>query len=152
MLSGFDPQVLAQALKIDVRLAQELQNQQDSRGNIVRVKGPFQVVRPPLRQPYESEQWRHPRGPPQSPQDNGLEETICSMRTHENIDDPARADVYKPNLGRVTSVNSYTLPILQYIRLSATRGILQGVSTFNFSKKKKSTFNKIILPHIKSFT
>ncbi|WP_159188247.1 cupin domain-containing protein, partial [Klebsiella pneumoniae] len=83
MLSGFDPQVLAQALKIDVRLAQELQNQQDSRGNIVRVKGPFQVVRPPLRQPNESEQWRHPRGPQQSPQDNGLEETICSMRTHE---------------------------------------------------------------------
>jgi hypothetical protein len=126
MLSGFDPHVLAQALKIDVRLAQELQNRRDNRGNIVRVKGPFQVVRPPLRQSYESEKWRHPRGPPQSPQDNGLEETICSMRTHENIDDPARADVYKPNLGRVTSVNSLTLPILQYVRLSATRGIIQG--------------------------
>ncbi|ANM66708.1 cruciferin 3 [Arabidopsis thaliana] len=119
--SGFDAQVIAQALKIDVQLAQQLQNQQDSRGNIVRVKGPFQVVRPPLRQPYESEEWRHPR----SPQGNGLEETICSMRSHENIDDPARADVYKPSLGRVTSVNSYTLPILEYVRLSATRGVLQ---------------------------
>ncbi|KAH0915547.1 hypothetical protein HID58_029993 [Brassica napus] len=127
MLNGFDPQVLAQALKIDVRLAEELQNKQDNRGNIVRVRGPFQVARPPLRQSYESEKWRHPRGPPQSPQDNGLEETICSMRTHENIDDPARADVYKPNLGRVTSVNSLTLPILQFVRLSATRGIIQGV-------------------------
>ncbi|XP_048593675.1 cruciferin CRU1-like isoform X1 [Brassica napus] len=126
MLNGFDPQVLAQALKIDVRLAEELQNKQDNRGNIVRVRGPFQVARPPLRQSYESEKWRHPRGPPQSPQDNGLEETICSMRTHENIDDPARADVYKPNLGRVTSVNSLTLPILQFVRLSATRGIIQG--------------------------
>ncbi|KAF3570360.1 hypothetical protein F2Q69_00060459 [Brassica cretica] len=126
MLNGFDPQVLAQALKIDVRLAQELQNKQDNRGNIVRVRGPFQVARPPLRRSYESEKWRHPRGPPQSPQDNGLEETICSMRTHENIDDPARADVYKPNLGRVTSVNSLTLPILQFVRLSATRGIIQG--------------------------
>ncbi|ESQ37783.1 hypothetical protein EUTSA_v10029458mg [Eutrema salsugineum] len=113
MLSGFDPQVLAQALKIDVR-------------KHLRVKGPFQVVRPPLRQSYESEKWRHPGGQPQIPQDNGLEETICSMRTHENIDDPARADVYKPNLGRVTSVNSLTLPILQYVRLSATRGIIQG--------------------------
>ncbi|XP_019087322.1 PREDICTED: 12S seed storage protein CRC-like [Camelina sativa] len=122
MWSGFDAQIIAQALKIDVQLAQELQNQQDSRGNIVRVKGPFQVVRPPLRQPYESEERRRPRGP----QDNGLEETICSMRSHENIDDPARADVYKPNIGRVTSVNSYTLPILQYIRLSATRGLIQG--------------------------
>jgi len=122
LLSGFDAKVLAQALKINVRLAQELQNQQDKRGNIVRVRGPFQVVRPPLRQPYESEKWRHPRGP----QDNGLEETICSMRTHENIDDPARADVYKPNVGRVTTANSLTLPILQYVRLSATRGIIQG--------------------------
>ncbi|VVA89834.1 unnamed protein product [Arabis nemorensis] len=120
-LAGNNPQgeVLAQALKIDVRLAQELQNQQDNRGNIVRVNGPFQVVRPPLRQQSESEKWRHP-------QDNGLEETICSMRSHENIDDPSRADVYKPNLGRVTSVNSLTLPILQYVRLSATRGIIQG--------------------------
>nr|UNP61706.1 cruciferin CruC-1-G3 [Camelina sativa]WMQ52443.1 Cruciferin [Camelina sativa] len=121
MWSSFDAQIIAQALKIDVQLAQELQNQQDSRGNIVRVKRPFQVVRPPLRQPYESEERRRPRGP----QDNGLEETICSMRSHENIDDPARADVYKPNIGRVTSVNSYTLPILQYIRLSATRGVIQ---------------------------
>ncbi|ESQ54397.1 hypothetical protein EUTSA_v10027035mg [Eutrema salsugineum] len=121
MFSGFDPQVIAQALKIDVRLAEELQNRRDNRGNIVSVKGPFQVVRPPLRQAYESEKWRHPRGP----QDNGLEETICSMRTHENIDDPARADVYKPNLGRMTNVNSLTLPILQYLRLSATRGIIQ---------------------------
>ncbi|CAN8326292.1 unnamed protein product [Cochlearia groenlandica] len=120
ILSGFDAQFIAQALKIDIRLAQELQNKQDKRGNIVHVKGPFQVVRPPLRQQYESEEWRR------SPQDNGLEETICSMRTHENIDDPARADVYKPNLGRVTSVNSYTLPILKFLRLSATRGVLQN--------------------------
>ncbi|AEE85499.1 cruciferin 3 [Arabidopsis thaliana] len=37
-----------------------------------------------------------------------------------------KIDVYKPSLGRVTSVNSYTLPILEYVRLSATRGVLQG--------------------------
>ncbi|CAN8273547.1 unnamed protein product [Cochlearia groenlandica] len=122
MLSGFDSHFIAQALKIDIRLAQELQNKQDNRGNIVRVKGPFQVAVPPLRQAYESEEWRHPG----APQDNGLEETICSMRNHENIDDPARADVYKPNLGRVTSVNSYTLPILNHVRLSATRGIIKN--------------------------
>ncbi|KAL1203190.1 Cruciferin PGCRURSE5 [Cardamine amara subsp. amara] len=125
MFSGFDTHFLAQSLKIDIKLAEELKNPDVSRGNIVHVKGPFQVATPPLRQSYESEKWRHPRGPPQVPHGNGLEETICSMRTHENIDDPARADVYKPNLGRVTSVNSFTLPILEHIRLSATRGLIR---------------------------
>ncbi|XP_010555095.1 PREDICTED: cruciferin PGCRURSE5 [Tarenaya hassleriana] len=120
IFSGFDPQILADSYKISLQTAQQLQNQQDNRGNIVHVKGPFQVVRPPLRQEYESEEWRQPRG------QNGLEETFCSMRFHESIDDPARADVYKPQLGRVTTVNSYTLPILQYVRLSATRGHING--------------------------
>ncbi|KAG2262042.1 hypothetical protein Bca52824_069121 [Brassica carinata] len=110
ILNGFTPEVIAQAFKINVRTAQQLQNQQDNRGNIVRVQGPFSVIRPPLRS--------------QRPQEevNGLEETICSARCTDNLDDPSNADVYKPQLGYISTLNSYDLPILRVLRLSALRG------------------------------
>ncbi|KAF8104437.1 hypothetical protein N665_0172s0067 [Sinapis alba] len=113
ILSGFTPEVLAQAFKINVRTAQQLQNQQDNRGNIVRVQGQFSVIRPPLRS--------------QRPQEevNGLEETICSARCTENLDDPSNADVYKPQLGYISTLNSYDLPILRSLRLSALRGSIR---------------------------
>jgi quercetin dioxygenase-like cupin family protein len=115
ILNGFTPEVLAQAFKINVRTAQQLQNQQDNRGNIVRVKGPFGVIRPPLRgqRPQEEEEG------------NGLEETICSARSTDNLDDPSNADVYKPQLGYISTLNSYDLPILSFLRLSALRGSIR---------------------------
>ncbi|CAH8358110.1 unnamed protein product [Eruca vesicaria subsp. sativa] len=114
ILSGFAPEVLAQAFKIDVRTAQQLQNQQDNRGNIVRVQGPFGVVRPPLRGQR-----------PQEEESNGLEETICSARCTDNLDDPSNADVYKPHLGYISTLNSFDLPILRFLRLSALRGSIR---------------------------
>ncbi|XP_045829319.1 legumin B-like [Trifolium pratense] len=50
---------------------------------------------------------------------NGLEETICSARIRENIARPGRADLYNPRAGRISTVNSLTLPILRRLRLSA---------------------------------
>lgn len=114
ILNGFSPEVLAQAFKIDVRTAQQLQNQQDNRGNIVRVQGPFGVIRPPLRSQR-----------PQEEESNGLEETICSARCTDNLDDPSNADVYKPQLGYISTLNSYDLPILRVLRLSALRGSIR---------------------------
>ncbi|XP_010556853.2 PREDICTED: 12S seed storage protein CRA1-like [Tarenaya hassleriana] len=114
MFSGFDPQVLAQAFKIKLNTAQQLQNQKDNRGNIVRVQGPFGVIRPPV------------RGEQRQEQDNGLEETFCTMRCTDNLDDPSRADVYKPQLGYISTLNSYTLPMLRFLRLSALRGSLRN--------------------------
>ncbi|CAF2091563.1 hypothetical protein HID58_024331 [Brassica napus] len=113
ILNGFTPEVLAKAFKIDVRTAQQLQNQEDNRGNIIRVQGPFSVIRPPLRS--------------QRPQEevNGLEETICSARCTDNLDDPSNADVYKPQLGYISTLNSYDLPILRFLRLSALRGSIR---------------------------
>ncbi|CDY14908.1 BnaA02g22500D [Brassica napus] len=114
ILNGFSPEVLAQAFKIDVRTAQQLQNQQDNRGNIVRVQGPFGVIRPPLKSQR-----------PQETEANGLEETICSARCTDNLDDPSNADVYKPQLGYISILNSYDLPILRVLRLSALRGSIR---------------------------
>lgn len=58
---------------------------------------------------------------------NGLEETICSARIRENIIRPARADLYNPRAGRISTVNSLTLPILSYLRLSAEYVLLYRV-------------------------
>ena len=68
--------------------------------------------------------WRSPRGD----YDNGLEETFCSMRLKENIGDPSRADIFTPQAGRISTVNSFNLPILRHLRLSAERGVLYNVS------------------------
>ncbi|KFK42731.1 hypothetical protein AALP_AA1G032400 [Arabis alpina] len=117
IFSGFAPEVLAQAFKIKLETAQQLQNQQNNRGNIIKVKGPFGVIRPPLRRGQGGQQ----------PQEvgNGLEETLCTMRCTENLDDPSSADVYKPSLGYISTLNSYNLPILSYLRLSALRGSIR---------------------------
>ncbi|GAA0140398.1 hypothetical protein LIER_01754 [Lithospermum erythrorhizon] len=55
---------------------------------------------------------------------NGLEETFCTMKLRENIEHPSRTDVYNPNGGRIATVNSQTLPILNHLRLSAEKGTL----------------------------
>ncbi|KAK7267357.1 hypothetical protein RIF29_20027 [Crotalaria pallida] len=50
---------------------------------------------------------------------NGIEETICSVELRENIADPSRADLFNPTAGRISTVNSLTLPILRWFQLSA---------------------------------
>ncbi|RHN80035.1 putative 11-S seed storage protein, plant [Medicago truncatula] len=55
---------------------------------------------------------------------NGLEETICSAKIRENIAHPARADLYNPRAGRISTVNSLTLPILRNLRLGAEYVVL----------------------------
>lgn len=51
--------------------------------------------------------------------DNSLEETVCTLKLHENIADPSRADVFNPRAGRITTANSLTLPVLKSLHLSA---------------------------------
>ncbi|OVA14900.1 11-S seed storage protein [Macleaya cordata] len=116
IFSGFDVQTLAEAFGVSTETARKLQSQDDTRGNIVRVEGGLQVIRPRREEVEEEEQqqWRT----------NGLEETICSMRLKQNIGNPTRADIYSENGGRITSLNSQKLPILNNIQMSAERGVL----------------------------
>lgn len=80
------------------------------------------------RRGQEERQRGRERGRQQSPRgqgcQNGVEETLCTMRLTENIGDPSRADVYTPQAGRISTLNSYNLPILGHLRLSAERGVL----------------------------
>ena len=119
---GFDTRVLAESFGVSEELARRLQCEQDERGNIVRVQEGLHVIRPPRRAGEEREYHRPGRF-----MDNGLEETICSARIRENIDDPARADIYTPQAGRLSTLNSFNLPILRFLRLSAEKGVLYRV-------------------------
>ncbi|KAF8388232.1 hypothetical protein HHK36_026898 [Tetracentron sinense] len=118
IFSGFDVQILAEAFGVSTETARKLQSQDDKRGNIVRVENGLQVVRPRRGEEDEEEQEQGGR------RHNGLEETLCNMRLMANIANPDRADVYSPQGGRITSLNSQKLPILNYLQLSAERGVL----------------------------
>ncbi|XP_047952105.1 11S globulin seed storage protein Ana o 2.0101-like [Salvia hispanica] len=116
MLYGFDEQLLADAFNTEPELMRRLQGKEDERGIIVRAEK-LRMVLPE----YESEEEHSQRrGRPY----NGLEETFCSYKIKKNLDHPTSADLYNPRGGRISNVNSQSLPILNYLQLSAQRGIL----------------------------
>nr|TKS03400.1 legumin family protein [Populus alba] len=115
---GMDTRFLAEAFNVSEQVARKLQCESDRRGNIVRVKGGLHTVMPPSLRQEEQEQGQRRE------HCNGLEETMCTMRIRENIGDPSRADVFTPEAGRISTVNSHNLPILRYMQLSAERGVL----------------------------
>ncbi|XP_058101626.1 cocosin 1-like [Magnolia sinica] len=115
IFNGFNVETLAEAFGVSRETARKLQSQDDNRGSIVQVENGLQVVRPPRREEdEEQEQFRL----------NGLEEIQCSARLRHNIAEPTRADVYNPQAGRITSLNSQKFPILNVLQLSAERGVL----------------------------
>ncbi|XP_050218340.1 11S globulin-like [Mercurialis annua] len=119
MFCGMDTRAIAEAFNIDEQLARKLQGENDFRGNIIKVEGQLQVVRPPRTQQERMEQQERSIGGR-----NGVEETFCTMRMKENIADPSRADVFVPDVGRLSTVNSHNLPILRWIQLSASHVVL----------------------------
>ncbi|XP_071721058.1 11S globulin seed storage protein G3-like [Rutidosis leptorrhynchoides] len=126
IFNGFDTEILAEAFNVDQETAQKLQGQQDQRGHIVNVGQDLQIVRPrQQRGPQQQQQ----RGPQRSRRGegpfNGLEETICSMKLKENIDNPSHQDFVNPQAGRIANLNSFKFPILQALQLSAERGELR---------------------------
>ncbi|KAK9684949.1 hypothetical protein RND81_10G245100 [Saponaria officinalis] len=121
IFSGFDTRILAESFGVSEETARKLQSEEDERGNIVNVHEGLHVVRPPRRLD-EREERQSRRGRDEA--DNGVEETFCSARLIEQLDDPERADVYTPHAGRLSTLNSYNLPILQLLRLSAEKGVL----------------------------
>ncbi|KAE9451231.1 hypothetical protein C3L33_16864, partial [Rhododendron williamsianum] len=118
IFQGFDPQTLAEAFGVDEETSRRLQSNDDRRGFIVRVEKEFDVVRPPRYEEEEEEREREYR------RANGLEETICTAKIKENIDDPEKADIYTARAGRIRTLDSQNLPILRNLQLSAERAVL----------------------------
>ncbi|KAK9067545.1 hypothetical protein SSX86_011656 [Deinandra increscens subsp. villosa] len=112
---GFDLDILREAFNVDQETAEKLQSRDDNRGHIIRVERGLQVIRPPMRIDQEI------RGP----RDNGLEETVCSAKITSNINDASHADFYSPEAGWTNHLNSFKLPVLQMVQLSAERGVLR---------------------------
>ena len=124
VLSGFDTEALAEVMGISRELAEKLKGRNDNRGEIVRVEEELHVVRPSRREErVEEEEYEYG----EERRANGLEQAFCSLSIKHNIEDPSRADIYNPNGGRLTSLNSQKLPILRYLRLSAERAVLYRV-------------------------
>ncbi|TYJ21298.1 hypothetical protein E1A91_A08G055800v1 [Gossypium mustelinum] len=127
LLCAFDRNFLAQAFNVDQDVIRKIQRVRGNRGTIIRVRDRLQVVTPPRMEEEEREErqqeqrYRRTRG---GSQDNGLEETFCSMRIKENLADPERADIFNPQAGRISTLNRFNLPILQQLELSAERGVL----------------------------
>ncbi|KAI3891733.1 hypothetical protein MKW92_000573 [Papaver armeniacum] len=117
IFNGFNVETLAEAFGVSTETARRLQGQDDQRGNIVFVEGGLQAIRPQKGEEEEQQEQRYRTT-------NGLEETICSMRLKQNIANPTRADVYSEKAGRITTLNSQKLPILNYLQMSAERGVL----------------------------
>ncbi|CAI9781269.1 unnamed protein product [Fraxinus pennsylvanica] len=119
VFKGFPSHVLAEAFNVDQETAKKLQGENDQRGHMVNIEQGLQVISPPFT--GEEQQYRE-----QNRRANGLEETICTARVRQNIDNPVRADIYNPRAGRFTTANSLTLPMLSFLQLSAAKGVLQG--------------------------
>ncbi|MCD7445816.1 hypothetical protein HAX54_000054 [Datura stramonium] len=125
IFNGFDAEILSEAFNVDVETIRKLQGQNDERGVIVRAEE-LRLVLP--EESEEEERIEQQQGGGVRRRGliplNGLEETVCSMKLRENIGRPSRSDVYNPRGGRVSTVNSNTLPILSWLQLSAERGTL----------------------------
>ncbi|XP_050366076.1 prunin 1 Pru du 6-like [Argentina anserina] len=117
IFAGFETQLLADALNIGQQTVQQLQGQNDNRPQIVRVEGRFDFVEPPQSQ-REERQLQGQQG------QNGFEEVFCHMKIKQNIGKPSLADVFSPQAGRISTLNSFGMPILKFLRLSAERGFL----------------------------
>ncbi|XP_068650876.1 cocosin 1-like [Aristolochia californica] len=121
LFSGFDLSLLAEVLGVNIETARNIRGENDNRGSIVFVEGGLRLAIPSATREEEEEQQRG---------SNGLEETLCNTRLRYNIADPRRADVYSPKGGRITSINSQKVPILNFLQLNAEKGVLQRNAIF----------------------
>ncbi|OMP03086.1 11-S seed storage protein, plant [Corchorus capsularis] len=108
----FNPEYLAQAFNVDEDVIRKIQEQGKS-GTIIRVKN-LQFIEPPRVQHEEGR-----RGSMGG--DNGV---YCAMKMKENIAEPELADIFNPQAGRITTLNSFKLPLLSHLGMSAERGVL----------------------------
>ncbi|KAI3881909.1 hypothetical protein MKX03_021278 [Papaver bracteatum] len=104
IFNGFNVETLAEAFGVSTETARRLQGQDDQRGNIVFIDGGLQAIRPQQGEEEEQQEQRYRTT-------NGLEETICT-------------DIYSEKAGRITTLNSQKLPILNYLQMSAERGVI----------------------------
>ncbi|KAL0349032.1 UNVERIFIED_CONTAM: 11S globulin seed storage protein 1 [Sesamum angustifolium] len=137
IFSGFNEEFLAESFNIDPQLVRKLQSREDNRGIIVRAERPLRLVLPEYGREEQERQWQQGRG---GGYVNGLEETICSLKIRQNIEHVSTTHSYNPRGGRISTINSQTLPILGQLRLSAEKGVLyrNGITAPHWSTNSHS--------------
>lgn len=125
ILKGFDAEMLAAAFKMNREMASKLKGENVKQGHIITIEKELQVTRPEKQQQQQQEEEEESQQGQE--RGNGLEETSCSQNIRINIDKIDQADIFNPQAGHLTSLNSHHLPILNDVRLSAERGHLKRV-------------------------
>lgn len=115
IFAGLMSELLSQVYKSDQETTSKVRGEDDKRGHIVLVEDGLDVVNPPSFREEEE------RG-------NGLEESFCSVKLIQNINDPSRADIFNPKAGRFNTLTGNDFPIFNLIGLSAERGVLYRVN------------------------
>nr|KYP44257.1 Glycinin [Cajanus cajan] len=148
VLSGFSKHFLAQSFNIDEDLAEKLRSPEDDRKQIVKVEGGLSIISPMGQEQQQQEEEKEdededePRSRWEEKEEeeeeeeyetkhsrrkehgNGIEESICTVKLHESISRPSRADFYNPKAGRISTLNSATFPALTPFGLSAQYVVL----------------------------
>lgn len=120
IFQSMDVQLLSQAFSVSRETIKKLQNENDNRGQIIRVKEGLRYLQPRTEREKQEGGSRDAAAAM-----NGFEETICTMRLRENLISPERADIYTARGGSISTVNRFNLPILRFLQLSAGRASLR---------------------------
>uniref|UniRef100_A0A0E0JP10 Cupin type-1 domain-containing protein n=1 Tax=Oryza punctata TaxID=4537 RepID=A0A0E0JP10_ORYPU len=130
IFGGFSVELLSEALGISNGVARQLQCQNDQRGEIVLVEHGLAFLKPYASvqeqqqehvQPSEYGQTQYQQKQFQGGCSNDLDETFCTMRVRQNIDNPNLADTYNPRAGRITYLNAQKFPILNLLQMSVVK-------------------------------
>ncbi|CAM8890472.1 unnamed protein product [Rhodiola kirilowii] len=123
IFSGFNEELLADVFNVNQDLIRSIQGQNEQRGSIILVQEPLEFLTPTREEEERSQGSSHEHGR-WVDVNMGLRETFCNVRLIQNIGDPIQADLFNPRGGRITTLNSQKLPILNFLQLSAERGVL----------------------------
>ncbi|KAJ9176442.1 hypothetical protein P3X46_011752 [Hevea brasiliensis] len=129
--------LISEAFDIDSSIARKLRGENDNGGNIVKVRDKLNLVKPISKSDGEREEKQkreNPRGGGGRGGLYDLEDSFCTLRMKENIDNLASADVYSPGVGRVSTVDSHNLPILKLLQLRANHVVLHKIRCYDAAK------------------
>nr|CAA64791.1 legumin [Metasequoia glyptostroboides] len=131
ILSGFDSNMLAEALGVRRQVVVDVQENNRESGLIVRLDEPLRP-QPGRGAPLffntfaedSEEDEREGLNP------GGLHQFYCNMRLRHNADRPDDADIFVRDGGRLNTVNRFKLHALTHLNLAAERGVLRPEAMF----------------------
>ncbi|KAL1539686.1 11s globulin seed storage protein 2 [Salvia divinorum] len=116
IFQSFDAELMAEAFNVSPDLIRRMQSMEQERGLSVMARESMKYIRP------DEDTYSRRRESPHN--DNGFEETFCTMKIRTNIENQRDADIYSREAGKLKVVDMHRLPILSYIDMSAEKGTL----------------------------